>query len=715
MSPGRSADPPLAEAVGIDAGVDAGDTVGPVPATATARTSTRRMNQAASPRRALVLAVMLVIAGGALASPEADSDMTAPEASPPDLLSMSLEDLLGLEISSASRFPQHAHAAPSAVRVLHADEIRAHGWRTLGDALASLPGLYTSYDRSYSYLGARGFQRPGDYNSRFLLLVDGYRLNDSVYGQATIGTDFPIDMELVERIEYAPGPGSAVYGSSAYFGVINVITRWPETASGGEGLVEAGSAGSVGAVATLAGKLGAGTQALLSASDRRRDGEDLHFPEYAVDGADGIARGLDGERVRRLLLQARREGATFSLSHMKRHKEMPTAAFDQAFGEPGSFVQDSRTMLSLGIERTLAPTLQLYGNVVYGRTDYHGDYVYEGSPLVVNRDSSESTWLASDWRVLSTAIDRHTLVAGVDLQHDFARDQSNYDLDPVARYLDDRRDGSRAGVFVNDELELARNLLLNVGLRYDHDSETGGDFSPRLALIRQSAATTWKLVYGRAFRSPNAYELFYEEQGSYSQLANPDLEPERIGTFELMATHELGRGTTLDGLLYHYDLSGLISQVPTETTGAMIFQNQGSATATGAEFGFAHRWQQGASLRASYAHARVDVEGDGRLTNSPRNLVKLNAIVPLLDDRLRLALEARHVSRRDGQLASVPSYSLLNASVTLPQLPGGLELQATAHNLLGKRYFDAVGPEFRQNAIEQDGRRVMLTLRARFW
>ena len=117
---------------------------------------------------------------------------------------------------------------------------RAHGWRTLGEALDSLPGLYVSETGLYAYLGARGELGAGDYNTRFLLLVNGHRINDPVYSQSPVGAEFPLDMSLVERIEYAPGPGSAVYGSNAFFGVINVLTR--DAADFGDGELRAGIA-----------------------------------------------------------------------------------------------------------------------------------------------------------------------------------------------------------------------------------------------------------------------------------------------------------------------------------------------------------------------------------------------------------------------------------------------------------------------------------------
>jgi outer membrane cobalamin receptor len=56
-------------------------------------------------------------------------------------------------------------------------------------------------------------------------LLDGQPLNDNLYGQATLGYEFQVDMSMVDRIEYVPGPGSSIYGSNAMFGVVNVITR----------------------------------------------------------------------------------------------------------------------------------------------------------------------------------------------------------------------------------------------------------------------------------------------------------------------------------------------------------------------------------------------------------------------------------------------------------------------------------------------------------
>lgn len=138
------------------------------------------------------------------------------QAEPVDLSELSLEQLLDVKVTSACKYEQRTSDAPSAVQIITREEISRHGWRTLSEALLTLPGIYIGSDHAYDYLGARGFLIPGDYNTRFLLLVDGQRSNDNIFQQALTGNEGWLDMSVVERIEYIPGPGSAIYGSNAW-------------------------------------------------------------------------------------------------------------------------------------------------------------------------------------------------------------------------------------------------------------------------------------------------------------------------------------------------------------------------------------------------------------------------------------------------------------------------------------------------------------------
>src|SRR6187200_3339680 len=112
-------------------------------------------------------------------------DATGTPDAPPDLSKLSLEQLVDLKIDSvygASAYLQKVTEGPSSVTIVTAEQIRRYGFRTLADVLRSVRGFYVTYDRNYSYVGVRGFSRPGDYNARILLLIDGHRLNDNVFG-----------------------------------------------------------------------------------------------------------------------------------------------------------------------------------------------------------------------------------------------------------------------------------------------------------------------------------------------------------------------------------------------------------------------------------------------------------------------------------------------------------------------------------------------------
>ncbi len=120
---------------------------------------------------------------------------------PKDLTEIPFEDLNKVEVYSASKFSQKATEAPASISILTASDIEHYGYRTFAEILSSVTGFFTTNDRNYEYLGVRGFGRTGDYNTRVLILLNGLRLNEDIYGGTGIGTDFPISVDLIERVE----------------------------------------------------------------------------------------------------------------------------------------------------------------------------------------------------------------------------------------------------------------------------------------------------------------------------------------------------------------------------------------------------------------------------------------------------------------------------------------------------------------------------------
>ena len=631
----------------------------------------------------------------------------------PDLTALPFEQLLAMEVFSASKFVQQAHQAPSSVTVIRAADIRAHGWRTLADILRSVRGAYVANDRNYSYLGARGFLRPGDYNTRFLLQVDGNRINDAVYDQAPVGGEFPLDLELVERIEFVPGPGSSIYGSNAFFGVVNVITRKTGGLQGTRATLEAGQAGVRRAAASLGWRSAAGSDFLLSASRHRSDGRDLYYREFDTPEQNhGVAHGLDYERGGRLFARATRGPLNLTMMHAERVKGVPTASYLQPFNDPRSRTTDRQTYASLAWGRAAGGDGDIKARLFWGAYDSYGDYVLDDGARTLSLDGSAGRWWGAELTLLSTRLAGHTLLAGLDYQHDYRLHQINHDVAPRTVYLDDRRRARRAGIYLQDEVALGASLLLNAGLRYDRNGGAAGVLSPRGALIWQAGAqTTVKAIVGSAYRAPNSYEKYYTYPAPEGQLPNPSLARETIRSAELALVHQLGASGRITAHVFRNRVGALITLTAHPALDANRFENAAPLSARGAELEYERLWPSGAALRTSYSAIRARAAaGADEGMSAPARLAKLNLAAPLPLAGLQAGAEAQYVSVRRGPAGRAGAYWIVNTHLLAARLAPGLDASLTVSNLFDRRYADPGSAEHLQAAIAQDGRRLRVRL-----
>src|SRR5712664_880637 len=217
----------------------------------------------------------------------------------PDLTKLSLADLTKVQIETvygASKFGQKVTQAPSSVTIVTADEIQKYGYRTLADLLRSVPGFYISYDGQDTYIGVRGISRPSDYNTLMLILVDGHRMNENVYNGAYISGDFVIDFDLIDRVEIIRGPGSSLYGTDAFFAVINIFTKRGRDLNGTEVSLSAGGQETYQGRVSYGQKFKNGLELLMSESFGDSKGNrQLFYPEFNSPATNcGIARDADG-------------------------------------------------------------------------------------------------------------------------------------------------------------------------------------------------------------------------------------------------------------------------------------------------------------------------------------------------------------------------------------------------------------------------------------
>jgi outer membrane receptor for ferrienterochelin and colicin len=643
----------------------------------------------------------------------------------PDLNALPLEQLLNLDVVTASKIPQKISEAPSSVTVITAEDIRLRGYRTLTDVLQSVPGVTVSYDRNYNYGNVRGLGNPGDLNTRLLILIDGRRLNDVVYDQGAIGTEFPIDLGLIERVEFVPGPGSAIYGSSAFFGVVNVITK--SGAAPGGALLGAGAFTGGGREARVAvgNRSAGGTALLLGASSFRSAGRDLYFPEYddADDAASnhGVATGLDYDRYHRMFARLDVGGLVAEAYFGSRTKGIPTASYGQQFDDPRPWTRDEYAGAGVTWRRAVSDTLDVFASVNVARYRYTSVNVTAPASTSATRsiDAADSRSGGAELRVISSALSGHKLIAGAEYVRDNRRRMANYDVDPYKPYFDRDHPKHQAAVYLQDEMRLGPRVILNTGVRRDADSEGGATTNPRVALLYKTARqVTLKALYGTAYRSANAYERYY----TFDYRANPALRSEHIRTYELVAEYFPTDRFRATASAFQYRLRDMLALANDPNTGYLYFSNIDAARATGIELEAEWLREDGSSLKgsANVQSARNDVTGQW-LANSPRRLFKLNYTSAPLAEHLRASAEYRFTGRRRTvQASEVGAFGVVNLNV-VGTIGTHVELSAGVCNLLAKRYADSASEEHYDNstpprhlnAIGQDGRtwRVVATLR----
>lgn len=605
-------------------------------------------------------------AGAALGLPACAPALALAEGTGKDLFNISIEELLDMPISTASRQLQAAREAPAVISVVTAEDIQQFGYRSVADALVQVPGMYAIGDGVSPNVGVRGINAGVRAWSRILkVMIDGqpvaYRADASNFLGASL-----INMEAIERIEVVRGPASALYGADAFLGVVNIITRPGEqrsiaaTASVSRGAEEGGG------VALHAAGFSGAWQWVLSMAGGNLDRSGAALPRssplYArvVAAAKGDVSAADRDRPRNALLRVGYSGAqseTVLLLHAYR------------LDAKGEF-------LDFGI-LSHNNRLALHQNTARLQHEYRGfdDWTLRASVAQSHGgpDSRERLSLGAPASYPERRLgyvaqdlgleaqrrlgDQHSLVVGADRNRDNEQRMQIYSIDAASgKAALVSGTGAREQI-VNTGYYLQYSIRpwswggVTANARRDSHSVFGDSSNYRLALTGNlTPALAYKLLHGTSYKAPTAAQLYAQPLYAGEVLGNLALRPETSRSTEASVQWQADANLALTFNAYRLTVRDKTELLP---LGANL-QPQNSGRQQGRGYEGEAYWQAGVQrVRAQLSWADTDDYFQPRVQAVQ---VTPTASYPRLMARVswqylhpqwgQLALAVRHVSPR---------------------------------------------------------------------
>lgn len=637
----------------------------------------------------------------------------APAASGQDmdaLLQMDIDELMQLRVVTANRHEQAVWKAPAVITVLEGDDLRRRGYRSLGEALTTVPGLHVIQDGVGFYVVARGVgsgQR--SYARTLKVMLDGQPLGLRSDASQFLGPEL-IPLGVVERVEIVRGPASALYGADAYLGVINIITRQDAPAFRVQlGVGQQDAADPSAGIELMTSQRTGNWQGLVTASAAREDRSGRELPSSSPDVAQysDITSRDDFNRPVSVYarLQNEQERARHVVSlHMSELDSMAE------FMDFGTLSHDNRISLQ---QQTLSwlsewqPDASQHYQLRLAYAD-GGPAASEHLSLGQGASRPEREFGYQAWEAAlegQLAWTAHHIVAGVDGSWDnedpfdvFSINESTGKRTRLSPELKDRL-FRNAGLYLQYQWQpLTSNWILALNWRHDSHNRYGDHDSYRVGLtgeLRQDLHG--KLLYGTSFKAPNAFQLYAQPLYVGDMLGNTGLEPETARTLEGQLSWQAQENLLLSVTAYHMQVRNLIELQPFGFN--QRWSNRGEQNGHGLEAEL--RWQQGrhqVGLAPAWHDTIVRLEQplipavEVQTASAPRLMLRADWRY-VLDD-MEFGAEGRHVSERRASDSNIdinlrdvytlPSYTLWRVN-GLRQF-GAHRLGLVVDNLFDKRY-----------------------------
>ncbi len=538
------------------------------------------------------------------------------------------------KIQAATKTEIPISKAPGAVTVISARQIRESGARTIPELLRRVAGVNVRWNPMVQTVDMRSFgQNP--FSSRVLLLIDGVPYNSWNKGgfPQHPGFDF-FGLQNVKRIEVLRGPGSALYGENAYWGVVNIVTLSGEDLAGGKielygGDVETRSAGVV-----YGKKVGEAGSILVSGKFLQSQ---LPMVFWAEEN-DSQVRGTD------VFLKGSYKG--LGVSYYRHEDELD--GFNEPIPIPGlppvAFASIDKIKQEIDIfavkygRKLRQERVSLDADFSYAqRTGSHcaACHAAPQDPNFRETDEGHGFQLIGDLRLGLHMLPGHDILIGVEARKIDAGDHGDELLDPALAggFEKDVVLGySKVAVYVQDQISFADDSFgLILGARYDGSNDLFGDeISPRVsAVYSPTEALVLRAGWSQAFRFPNFSELyqnswFFNVAGGPVVIPfsvfqpNPDLEPEQLETVELGLQYRISPALSVKIDLYQSVAESFAVMVFEELPGAptllRIENHPDDATIRGVELEL--RWAAKRGLTGFFNWSYSETGQDGNLVDT---------------------------------------------------------------------------------------------------
>lgn len=607
-------------------------------------------------------------------------------------------------VVSASRVKEDIKKTAASVTVIDEKMIEAMGANTLLDVLRTVPGLGVHQSQLFvNEIESRGVKTW--FSEKVLILLDGHSLNGLRNGGATLQYD-TLNLQNVERIEVVRGPASALYGENAFTALINVITKKAEDIDGTVASVKVGSYNTQ-SYNLLFGKKIDDVSITANLNYVKSDGYQAYVAQDAV-GNSGYTDPTTDKKSAHLNVESK--GLYFMGQYTDR-EEGPRYGAAKALTERTLFNYESY-FVEAGYKKALSDTLSLHSRLYYdnSKADNVVDIFSPGFPAPFYTDGLLAISSAEEEKkgvelLLTYQEDSVTLVSGIMYEKQELNNPNeiqNYhpltstpfstlmELPEELRSIQEV-DRDIYAFYAEFLYDVSEDIRLTLGGRYDHFSDFGEAFSPRLGATWQANDTnTFKMMYGEAFRAPTFAELY--NQNNPVLVGNPNLNPEDIETFEVSYMNADIDNAEITLTLFDNYLSNLIT---VDSTGHHV--NSGNINTNGLEAEVKYNLGRGSFIMANYTYQ----DPQNETSNAPMaNVSEHKAYMGVnyrIDKTYNLYVDANYRGEQfrvaEDTREEVDSSVVANATLLLKDIfVEDLKLRFSVYNISDEKTYDSSTP-----------------------